>query len=120
MHYIEAGTTCSGKAAFARVLEVWLTHEDREATVGQPSSYAGKALVWVELGGQRYHLNGDSQDKGVREYLDLVRRDGPDLPWHVIANQSGKVNKVAFGEAPAAVKYFYLYAKDEAHAPYTL
>lgn len=120
MHYIESGTTCSSKVEFASVLEQWLMHDDHEATIGQPTSYAGKALLWVELDGQRFHLNGDSQDKGVREYLGLVREQGTDLPWHVIANTHGKVNKVAFGEPPAALKHFYLYAKDEASAPYTV
>jgi hypothetical protein len=120
MHYIEGGTTCGGKAQFAAVLEEWLNNADREATVGQPSTFAGKPLVWVELDGQRFHLNGDTQDKGVREYLGLVRQHGSELPWHVIANTRGRINKIAFGDPPTALDYFYLYAKDEASAPYTV
>ena len=103
----------------AVLLDEWLEHEDREATIGKPSSFGGKPLVWVELGGDRYHLNGDSRDEGVREYLNLTREQGTDMPWQVIANTKGKVNKVAFGHPPGAIKYFYLYAKDEASAPHT-
>jgi hypothetical protein len=120
MHYIEAGRTCSSKTDFAEVLEQWIEHADRETTIGQPSTYAGKPLVWTELDGQRFYLNGDTRDAGVRKYLDLVRQTGPELPWHVIANTRGKVNKVAFGEPPTPLKHFYLYAKDEAASPYRL
>ena len=120
MEYIDPGTTCQSKAEFASVLQRWLEHEDREAVIGLPSTYGGKPLVRVDLDGQVFHLNGDTRDEGVKAYLDLVRRDGPDLRWHVVANQVGKVNKVAFGDPPAPVKYFYLYASQEAAAPYAV
>jgi hypothetical protein len=120
MHYLGPGTTCHSKAQFAALLEDWLEHDDRETTIGQPSSFGGKALVHVVFGDHRFHLNGDTRDHGVRDYLDLVRREGPEPRWHVVANQAGKVNKVAFGDPPAAVKYFYLYASDDAAAPYTV
>lgn len=120
MHYVPAGTTCRSKAELAQVLESWLRHEDRETTIGEPSSFGGKALVHVELAGQRFHLNGDSRDSGVQAYLDLVRQHGAELPWHVVANANGKVNKVAFGEPPTAVQYLYLYASEQAQAPYTV
>lgn len=119
MDYIAAGTECRTKGEFAEVLRSWL-RSDHEAVVGEPSSYGGKALVWVDLDGQRFHLNGDSRDEGVEDYLRLVDRHGADLPWHVVANTHGKVNAVAFGDPPQKIRYFYLYAKDEAAAPYVL
>ena len=119
MDYVPAGTECRSKSAFADVLRSWL-RSDHETVIGQPSSYGGKPLILVDLGGQRFHLNGDTRDEGVEEYLRLVDRDGPDLPWHVIANQKGTVNAVAFGDPPAKIRYFYLYAKDEAPAPYVV
>ncbi len=120
MHYVEAGTVVTSKQDFARLLGLWLEHEDRETVIGPPGTYGGKALVHVQLGDDRFHLNGDSRDAGVRGYLDLVRQQGADLLWHVVANKVGKVNKVAFGAPAEPISYFYLYAYDEASAPYTV
>lgn len=117
--YVPAGRTCHGKGSFVAVLNAWLSGPHGE-TIGEPSSYGGKALIHVEVGGQGFHLNGDTKAAGVRQYLDLVSTHGPALPWHVVANASGKLNKVAFGEPPTPIRYFYLYADQEASAPYTV
>lgn len=119
MDYVTGGTECRSKADFADVLRNWLG-SDHETVIGEPSSYGGKPVIWVELEGQRFHLNGDSRDEGVEQYLRLVDAHGPDLAWQVIANTHGKVNAVAFGEPPQKIKFFYLYAKDEASAPYAV
>ena len=118
MHYVEGGTFVTSKEAFARLLESWLEHDERETVIGPPGTYGGKALIHVHLGAEHFHLNGDTRDEGVREYLDLVAQHGGQLPWHVVANQAGRVNKVAFGDAKAPIRYFYLYADNEASAPY--
>lgn len=119
MDYVEAGTTCESKGAFERVLRDWLA-SDHETTIGEPGPYGAKPLILIKLDGQGFHLNADSRDDGVTEYLRLVDRHGPDVPWHVIANNRGRVNAVAFGEPPTKIQYFYLYTDDEADAPYTV
>ncbi|MCU1536573.1 MAG: hypothetical protein JWP82_924 [Humibacillus sp.] len=119
MEYIDGGTTCLSKAEFVSVLQRWLEHPDRESVIGLPGGFGGQPLVHVELGGQAFHLNGDTQDKGVQAYLELVREHGPELTWHIVANSKGRMNKVAFGEPPQPLRYFYLYATQEAAAPYT-
>ncbi len=119
MDYVEPGTECRSKQEFAQLLQRWL-ESDHETVIGEPSSYGGKPLVHVQLGGERFHLNGDTQDQGVEEYLRLVREHGPELPWHVVANQNGTVNKLAFGDPPQPIKRFYLYASSASAAPYSV
>ena len=120
MYYIEGGTVVTSKEDFARVLNSWLQHDERETVIGSPGTFGGRALIHVHLGAERLHLNGDTRDEGVRAYLELVRQHGTQLSWHVVANQSGKVNKVVFGKPKASIPYFYLYADDEASAPYSV
>lgn len=117
-HYVRAGTECASKAEFAAVLADWLDHPEREAVVGRPGSYGGKAVLRVEVDGVRFHLNGDTRDVAVRAYLALA--DGSEPDWHVIANAAGKVNKVAFGTPPKPLPYFYLYADHEAAEAFTV
>ncbi len=119
MHYVPAGTVVTSKERFAEVLRRWLDHAEREAVIGQPSAYSGKPLIHVHLGTQRFTLNGDSRDTGIKEYLAHAKQHASAPQWHVVASRSGKVNKVAFGTSPAPIRYFYLYADDEASAPYT-
>lgn len=120
MQYVEGGTVVTSKADFANVLQRWLDDPDRETVIGQPGSFGGRALILVHIGDERFHLNGDTRDVGVGEYLELVKRSGAEMSWHVIANKAGKVNKVAFGDPPAPIPYFYLYADADATAPYTV
>lgn len=117
--HVLPGTVCDSKAQLASVLTEWLDnpHDD---TIGEPSTYGGRALIHVDIDGRRFHLNGDSKEPGVRRYLDLVDLHGAGLPWHVVANQAGKVNKVAFGDPPEPIPYFYLYASEAAASPYTV
>ncbi len=121
VHYVPPGTTCRGKAEFAQVLRDWFDHPDRETVMGRPGSYGGKPLLAVDVDGRRFHLNADTREAGVREYLRAVAAvGGPDLPWQVIANNAGKVNKVAVGHPPRPLRYFYLYADDQAAEPYVV
>jgi hypothetical protein len=119
MDYVPGGTTCQSKAEFAKVLRDWFA-SDHETIIGEPSTFGGKALIRLDLNGQLFHLNGDTRDEGVEAYLRLVKEHGENLIWHVIANNRGTVNAVAFGEPPQKIKYFYLYADQESGSPYTI
>lgn len=116
--YVGPGTTCDGKEEFSALLQAWL-QGPHDATIGEPSSFGGKALIHIDVAGRRLHLNGDTKEPGVRRYLELVGAHGSDLPSHV-ANAAGKVNKVAFGDPPEPIRYFYLYADEPAASPYAL
>ena len=120
MEYVAGGTVCASKQEFVELLEKWISEPDRETVIGEPSTFGGKALIWIDVDGQRFQLNGDSRDAGVQTFLDLARRDGPEMPWHVVANTRNAVNKVAFGQPPKPIQYFYLYAVQSAAAPYTV
>ena len=58
------------------MLGLWLDHAERETVIGPPGAYGGKALLHVRARDERFHLNGDSRDSGVEEYLDLVQQHG--------------------------------------------
>lgn len=117
-HYVSAGITCVSKRDFAELLRGWLAHPERQAVIGEPTTFGGKPLVRVRINDQGFHLNGDTRDTGVREYLRLVEEHGADLAWHVMANTGGRINKVALGLPPAPIKYFYLYADEASPTPY--
>ena len=119
MDYVPGGTTCHSKSELTQLLRDWLS-SDHETVIGEPGNFGGKPLIRINLGGQRFHLNGDSRDEGVEAYLSLVEQHGDDMPWHVIANNRGKVNAVAFGEPPEKIRFFYLYADEESSSPYTV
>src|SRR4051812_36055370 len=92
-HAIQAGRECGSKAEFTELLRWW--HETtQEKTVGDGGPFSGKAWIWVRAGGERCHLNADSNRDGIGRYLELARAHGPDLPWYVVANTRGRVNKI--------------------------
>lgn len=57
---------------------------------------------------------------GVARYLELVREHGPDLAWHVVAGDTGTVNKIALGPEVEIIPGLYLYTDDEFSAPASL
>jgi hypothetical protein len=118
--YIEPGIVCSSKTQFADLLREWLNHEDHGMVLGEPAAYGGKALVRVLIGGRGFHLNGDTRATGVEAYLRLVDAYGADLTWRVIPNAGGRINKVALGDDPKPLRYFYLYADEASPVPYDL
>lgn len=79
-------------------------HDEGEAeTIGDVGGFGGTACITVELGDHDVVLNVDSKRRAVATYLDHVRRLGPDLPWRVVANHRGTVNKVVAAQARAIV-----------------
>jgi hypothetical protein len=108
--FLPRGVKVSGKREFADLLRRW-HDQSRAKTIGDVGSYGGTACITVDLGGDDVVLNVDTKRGAVTTYLDHVRRLGPDLPWRVVANNRGTVNKVIFSDNPADAAGWYHYLR---------
>ncbi|MEY2983473.1 MAG: hypothetical protein RLZZ568_90 [Cyanobacteriota bacterium] len=104
---LEKGTIFHSKAAFNHALQQWY-QETAEKTIGN-HEYNQSSWLFVELGGYKFHLNSDSKREGIAEYLKLVEEYPDDLPWQIVANNRGKINKVTFGNEKRKIAGFYFY-----------
>lgn len=93
--HLVKGTTVRGKQALAELLDGWLHGSDAE-TIGDVGTFGGRKHVHIDLTDATAALNADTKRAAVRDYLDEVRRIGAEVPWKVVANQRGPVNKVVF------------------------
>ncbi len=108
--FLPRGVRVSGKREFAALLRRW--HNQSQAkTIGDVGCFGGTACITVRLGDHDVVLNVDSKRSAVATYLDHVRRLGPDLPWRVVANNRGTVNKVVFSDDPADAAGWYQYLR---------
>jgi len=108
--FLPRGVRVTGKREFADLLRRW--HNQSQAkTIGDVGSFGGTACITVRLGDHDVVLNVDSKRSAVATYLDHVRRLGPDLPWRVVANNRGTVNKVVFSDDPADAAGWYQYLR---------
>jgi len=82
-------------------------------TVGDAAKYGGKPWIWVKRLARRYHLNADATGEGVGEYLALSFQHGASLQWTIVANERGKMNKVAFGPDKREIPGFHFYREDD-------
>ncbi len=104
------GVKVSGKREFANLLRRW-HDKSRAKTIGDVGSFGGTACITVHLGDHDVVLNVDTKRSAVPAYLDHVRWLGPDLPWRVVANNRGTVNKVVFSDDPADAAGWYHYLR---------
>lgn len=116
---IAPGTTCHSRAEFVAVLRAWLQNT-QEQTIGEVENFGGKA--WIRLVGDvpPCHLNVDTHRSGVERFLRLVDEHGADLEWHVVGNNRGQVNRIAFGPRREKLPKFYLYTDAALQAPRAL
>jgi hypothetical protein len=102
--------TVNGKREFADLLLNW-RQSSHAKTIGDVGSYGGTAWITVNLGSHQAVLNADTKQAGVAAYLEHVQRLGPQLPWRVVANNRGTINKVVFSSDPAEAAGWYLYLR---------
>ena len=114
MRSIDQNHECASADEFVALLRGWLESTD-DKTVGDGQGYKGRPWVWVTIGGVRCHLNADSSRPGVDAFLRSVARDGQ--RFSVIANRSGKVNRVVVGPGKQPIKKFYLYTQATLASP---
>jgi hypothetical protein len=98
--------------AFNAVLARFGNWADADAMIGGSPKAGNQPWLWVDRDGTRYYLNADTKGDGVAAYLALLARHGPALTWSIVANNRGKMNKVAFGPDRVKISGFYLYRAD--------
>ena len=78
----------------------------------------GAAHVGVGLDEDRTAaLNSDTKRAAVEEFVEDARARGPDVPWSVVANRLGRVNKLAFRADSAETPGWYCYLRETLSAP---
>ncbi len=75
-------------------------------TLADVGTFGGRAVVWATVRGVPVYLNADSSRAALQQFVDAAAR-GP-LPWSVIANRKGQLNKVTF-RVGERVPGFYCY-----------
>ncbi|MDP2904428.1 MAG: DEAD/DEAH box helicase [Methylovulum sp.] len=71
------------------------------------------APLFIKQEDSVYKLNQDTKRHGVKLYLDLLAKYQGKLPWVIVANENGRMNKVAFGYDKVIIPGFYLYFVDK-------
>jgi hypothetical protein len=90
----------------------WLQNTD-DHIIGPPAEDERTAWVHVRDGERRYKLHADANRRAIEEYMQLVATFGDNIEWHVVENQRGRLNAVAFGtQAVPLSNTLYLYLVD--------
>jgi hypothetical protein len=114
--FLPHGLKVNGKREFADILLHW--HQSScTKTIGDVGNYGGTAWITVDLGSLQAVLNADTKRAAVATYLEQVGRIGPELPWQVIANNRGTVNKIVVSDDPAEAAGWYLYLRKPLNQP---
>lgn len=100
-------------AEFVTYLKAWLQQTDEATIAGSSGFKLGHARV--VLCDTPCNLSGDSTRAGIEQALQLLEDEG--LVWSVVANNKGKINRVAVGANTIVVPGFYLYTDAEFSEP---
>lgn len=79
------------------------------ATLADIGTYGGRPVVWATLRGVPVSLNADTSRAALVQLVETSAH-GP-LPWGVIANRAGRLDKVTFRPGER-VRGFYCYTSD--------
>jgi hypothetical protein len=105
---IARGARVTSKTALAALLREWL-RSTREPTIGDAGGFGRTAWVAIDLPGGHAVLNADTRRAAVVEYLDDVDRRGAEVPWRVVANSRGRINKLLYPLAGRTLPGWYCY-----------
>jgi hypothetical protein len=107
---IQKGTVVTSKPDLYELLYRW-HRETNSRTLGEVGTFGGQVWIWLELPDlpRRARLNADTSREAVRDYLDDVARRGADVPWRVITNRRGSMNKVTFTDDGRLIPGWYCY-----------
>lgn len=90
------------------MLQQWLRETD-EKQIGDESVQGRSPWVYIKEGGRVFRVHADTKRSGVKEYLQIVKDHEPEAVWHIVRNQRGRMNSVAFGPELIKPRGFYLY-----------
>jgi hypothetical protein len=115
--YVVHDTSAAGKAELFRLLKEWLQRSGM-ATIGNIGTYGRRRCIIIALdGGLTAELNSDTKRVAVQEFVRNVDADGPDVPWSVVWNRRGRLNKLAFRADGAETPGWYCYLQEPLSAP---
>lgn len=112
----ERGTHFHGRAQLVGALKGWVEETD-EDTIGDLSFGRAPWLSFDTSAGLA-DLNADTRRDAVERMLQHAHRE-PAATWQVIANNRGKVNKIAFDPSDTH-KGWYAYLREPLATPQEL
>jgi len=113
-------TVVGSKAELVTLLGNWLRASDAE-TIGSAGTFGGKWLIRITFGGgNSVVLNADTKRAAVEVFLAEVNARGVDIPWRILPNNRGTLNKVDFLRSGPPVAGWYCYLEQPATEEGTL
>lgn len=102
------GTRVASKTELANLLEEWY-RTSRGTTIGDSQTYGRAPWIHLVLPDGHVVLNADTGREAVRSYLEDVRQRGAEVPWRVVANARGRINKVLYTASGRRLPGWYCY-----------
>jgi hypothetical protein len=106
-HCDPRGTRVTSKTGLANLLRGCLP--SGESTIGDGGRYKGAAWILIALPSGTARLNADTTRAAVQRYLDYVSRHGAEIPWQVVANRNGRINRVFYAAIEDQVRGWHCY-----------
>lgn len=116
---INRGTHARTGHDFVAVLSDWVTNSEEE-TIGDVTRFPRAPWISVETPLGLMDLNADTRRQAIISFLDHTHPGGRNFELHVIANRSGRLNKVVFDLTKPPPLGWYAYLRQEAPAPQTM
>jgi len=104
--WLPKGLRLNGKRQLIDTLRAWLA-ESTAPTIGDTSTFHGRFWISADIGGHRVKLAADTTRVAVQKIVDRAAAN-PEGPWHVVANQLGRINKVIVAERAEPGWYAYV------------
>lgn len=116
--FVPAVVEVTGLGQLERLLASWLQTSDRP-TVGAAGSRPGSPIIRVTSGSDKFDINRDTKRQAVREFLKAATLAGGavNLPWHVVANERGRLNRVSYRADDQPTPGWYAYLTHVANRP---
>jgi len=112
--WLPKGLRVNGKRELIARLRSWLA-ESSAPTIGDTRSFHGRFWISADMSGHRVRLAADTTREAVQKVVDQVAAN-PDRPWHVVANQNGRINKLVVANRHEPGWYAYVTRALEAEA----
>lgn len=96
------------KSELKSLLEGWLILSQADV-IGSPSLPNNTPVILIQLGEDKYYINGDTRREGVTKAVSHIQET-----WKVVENNRGVKNKIVFStflRTMESIRYFYFYKK---------
>jgi hypothetical protein len=104
--WLPKGLHLHGKRELIAALRSWLAVPGAP-TIGDTSSFHGQFWISADIGSHRVRVAADTTREAAQRIVDHASSD-PARPWHVVANQKGRINKVVVTDRLEPGWYAYI------------